>query len=57
MAYTVELPTFQVETAKGNHLYADYQQAYSKYVEYQKNEVPCELYKEGVKQKEFKPSN
>ena len=57
MAYTVELPIFQVETAKGNHLYADYQQAYSKYVEYQENEVPCELYKEGVKQKEFKPSN
>ena len=55
MAYTVELPTFQVEPAKGNLLYSAYQQAYSKYVEYQKNEVPCELYKEGVKQKEYKP--
>ena len=57
MAYTVELPTFQVETAKGIHLYSDYQQAYSKYVDYEKNNIPCELYKEGVKQKEFKPSN
>ena len=57
MAYTVELPTFQVETEKGNHLYSDYQQAYSRYVDYEKNNVPCELYKEGVKQKEFKPSN
>ena len=55
MAYTVELHTFQVETAKGNHLYSDYQRAYSKYVEYLKNEVPCELYKEGVKQEEYKP--
>lgn len=57
MAFTVQLPTFQVETAKGNHLYSDYQQAYSKYVDYEKNNVPCELYKEGVKQKEYKPSS
>lgn len=57
MAFTVQLPTFQVETEQGNHLYSDYQQAYSKFVEYEKNEIPCELYKEGVKQKEFKPSN
>ena len=55
MTYNVELPIFQVETAQGNHLYSDYQRAYSKYVEYQKNEVPCELYKEGVKQEEYKP--
>ena len=51
MAFTVQLPTFQVETERGNHLYSDYQQAYSKFVEYEKNEIPCELYKEGVKQK------
>ena len=51
MAFTVQLPTFQVETEKGNHLYSDYQQAYSKYVDYEKNNVPCELYKEGVKAK------
>ena len=55
MAYTVELPTFQVETEKDHHLYIDYQQAYSKYADYEKNEIPCELYKEGVKQKEYKP--
>ena len=57
MAFTVELPTFKVETAEDHHLYLNYQQAYSKYVDYEKNNVPCELYKEGVKQKEFKPSN
>ena len=55
MAFTVELPTFKVETAEDHHLYLNYQQAYSKYVDYEKNNVPCELYKEGVKQKEFKP--
>ena len=57
MAFTVQLPTFTVETEKGNHLYSDYQQAYSKYVVYEKNNNPCELNKEGVKQKEYKPSN
>ena len=56
MSYSVELPTFQVETAQGNHLYSNYQQAFSKYVEYEKNGVPCELYEEGVKQKEYKPT-
>ena len=40
MAFTVQLPTFQVETEKGNHLYSDYQQVYSKYVDYEKNNIP-----------------
>ncbi len=55
MAYTVELPIFQVETENSHHLYTNYQQAYSRYVDYEKDEIPCELYKEGVKQREYKP--
>ena len=55
MAFTVELPTFKVETAEDHHLYLNYQQAYSKYIDYEQNDVPCELYKDGVKQKEYKP--
>ena len=55
MAYTVELPIFQAETENDHHLYTDYQQAYSRYVDYEKNDIPCELYKEGVKQREYKP--
>ena len=56
MAFTVQLPTFQVETEK-EIIYIQTINRYSKYVDYEKNNIPCELYKEGVKQKEFKPSN
>ena len=43
-------------TTETNKLFSDYiTSLFPK--DYEKNNIPCELYKEGVKQKEYKPSN
>tara|TARA_B100000287_G_C20342143_1_gene666242 strand:- start:146 stop:316 length:171 start_codon:yes stop_codon:yes gene_type:complete len=56
MSFTMQLPTYQVETKSGSTLYPSQQQAD---VHYQKNvqeKIPCELFKDGQLQKEFKPN-
>jgi hypothetical protein len=55
MAYTVELPLFQVETSNGNNIYYDIKSAEKKYIEHCEENIPCEIYKDGLKIKEYKP--
>ena len=56
MPFTVQLPTYQVETKSGATLFPSQNQANNHYQKFVDNNVPCELYEDGRLQKEFKPN-
>jgi len=49
------MPIFQVETASGNKILSTMKEAELVYQQKVKSNIPCELYKEGMKVKEYKP--
>tara|TARA_B100001564_G_C20528847_1_gene618749 strand:- start:122 stop:379 length:258 start_codon:yes stop_codon:yes gene_type:complete len=55
MPFTVQLPTYQVETKSGSTLYPSHKEAQNHYQKFVDNNVPCELYEDGKLQKEYKP--
>ena len=55
MPFTVQLPTYQVETKCGSTLYPSHKEAQNHYQKFVDNKVPCELYEDGKLQKEYKP--
>tara|TARA_B100001029_G_C14587388_1_gene197177 strand:+ start:139 stop:309 length:171 start_codon:yes stop_codon:yes gene_type:complete len=56
MSFSLQLPTYQVETKQSSTLYAHQKQAIQHFEKYVKDKIPCELYKNGMKQKEYKPN-
>ena len=56
MPFTVQLPTYQVETKSGATLYPTHTEANNHYQKFVDNNVPCELYEDGKLQKEYKPN-
>mgnify|MGYP001208296286 FL=1 len=56
MPFTVQLPTYQVETKSGSTLYPSHTEANNHYQKFVDNNVPCELYEDGKLQKEYKPN-
>ena len=55
MIHSVIVPTFQVETKKGNNIYYDLEQANREYEKHCEKNIPTELYRDGIKVKEYKP--
>ena len=55
MSFFTQLTTYQVETQKGATLFPTQDQAERHYQKYVKENVPCEFYSDGIKQKEYKP--
>ena len=56
MSFTFQLPTYQVETKTSSTLYPSPTEANSHYQKFVDENVPCELFKDGELQKEFKPN-
>jgi hypothetical protein len=56
MSFSVQLPTYQVETQTDITLYPSQTEANNHYQRLEKAHVPCELYEDGRLQKEFKPN-
>ena len=56
MPFTVQLPTYQVETQTSFTLYPSRAEADNDYQKNVENNIPCELYEDGQLQKEFKPN-
>ena len=56
MSFTMQLPTYQVETKSGSTLYPSQQQADFHYQKNVAQKIPCEFWKDGELQKEFKPN-
>ena len=56
MPFTVQLPTYQVETKSGATLYPSHTEANIHYQRLEKDNVPSELYEDGKLKKEFKPT-
>ena len=55
MSFSLQLPTFSVETSQESTLYPSQQQADRHYQKYVDERVPCEFFRDGIKQKEYKP--
>ena len=56
MAFTAILTRYQVETAS-NQLHSHIKEkAEDIYQQYVRENIPCEFYKDGLMQKEYKPS-
>ena len=55
MSFFQQLTTYQVETQKGLTLFPTQDLAERQYQEYVKENIPCEFYSDGIKQKEYKP--
>ena len=55
MSFSIQLPTYQVETKTSSTLYPSPTEANNHYQKYIKDKIPCELYRDGEKLKEFKP--
>ena len=56
MSFSIQLPTYQVETAVGSTLYPSHTEANNHYQQFVDKNVPCELYEDGRLQKEHKPT-
>ncbi len=56
MSFTMQLPTFQVETKSDSTLYPSRNKANEHYQENVKQKIPCELFKDGILVKEYKPN-
>ena len=55
MPFYQQLPTYQVETSSDLTLYPNFQEADIHYQKNVSNNVPCEFFRDGLKQKEYKP--
>ena len=55
MSFYIQLPTYQIETASEFQLFPTKQKAEEIYQKYVHRKIPCELFLEGILQKEFKP--
>ncbi len=55
MPFYHQLPTYQVETSSDLTVYPNYQEADIHYQKNVSNNVPCEFFRDGLKQKEYKP--
>jgi len=55
MSFYTQLTTYQVETQKDLTLFPTQDLAERQYQEYVKENIPCEFYSDGIKQKEYKP--
>ena len=49
------MPIFQVETLTSHDVFPTMKEAELVYQQKVKSNIPCELYKEGIKVKEYKP--
>ena len=56
MPFTLQLPTYQVETQSGSTIYPSKQEANNHYQKNVKNKIPCEMFEDGQLQKEYKPN-
>ena len=56
MSFTFQLPTYQVVTKTSSTLYPSPTEANNHYQKFVDKNVPCELFKDGQLQKEFKPN-
>jgi len=55
MSFHVVLPNYQVETQDGFQSYPNHREAEKEYQNLVLENIPCELYREGILQKEYKP--
>ena len=56
MSFSVQLPTYQVETQTDVTYYPSHTEANNHYQKFVDKNVPCELYEDGKLQKEYKPN-
>ena len=56
MPFTVQLSTYQVETKSGSTLFPSQNEANNYYQKNVENKIPCEMFKDGQLQKEYKPN-
>jgi hypothetical protein len=52
--HTVTLPNYQIETEDELHVVHDKQEATKLFHTYVVQRIPCEFFKDGIKQNEFK---
>lgn len=55
MSFYTKMPIFQVETSTSHDVFPTMKEAELVYQQKIKSNIPCELYKEGIKVKEYKP--
>jgi len=55
MTFQVNLTRYQVETASTQYASHIKQKAEDIYQQYVRENIPCEFYKDGIVQKEYKP--
>ena len=55
MSFYHHIPTYQVETSTGSALYPTEYEANIHYQKYVSDNIPCEFFRDGYKQKEYKP--
>ena len=55
MSFYTKMSIFQVETATGHEILPTLKEAELVYQQKVKSNIPCELYEEGTKLKEYKP--
>ena len=56
MSFYHQIPTYQVETSTDSTLYPTEYEANINYQKYVSDNIPCELFRDGYKQKEYKPT-
>ena len=55
MSFYHQIPTYQVETSDNSTMYPSEYEANIHYQKYINDNIPCEFFKDGYKQKEYKP--
>tara|TARA_Y100000817_G_scaffold101355_1_gene79214 strand:+ start:509 stop:733 length:225 start_codon:yes stop_codon:yes gene_type:complete len=55
MSFTMQLPTYQVETKSGSTLFPSHAEANNHYQKFVDKNIPCEFYEDGKLKKEHKP--
>ena len=56
MSFYVRQQTYQIETENSFDVFPDRRQAANHYQQFVNKKVPVEFYREGVKEKEYKPT-
>ena len=56
MSFYVKLNHYQVETENSFDIFPDQREALDHYQQFVNKQVPVEFYREGVKEKEYKPA-
>ena len=55
MSFSIQLPTFQVETANSHKLFPSKTKAEQEYTRLVTENIPCEFWIDGQLKKEYKP--